>query len=186
MNKWQSMVHDSEVCFFNNKEEEKFLFSLLKPDMLVLEWGSGSSTKEISSRVKKLYSIEHNYNWYNTVLSQINRHTCNLYNIPRNKKERPGHDGTYNDYEDYINFPSRIVKNSGSKFDLILVDGRARVECAREALNLLKEGGSILIHDIFNPDHKCDRPEYFEVLNFLHPVAGEYALWQFKPKFNLN
>jgi len=172
-------MHDSEECFFNNKEEEQFLFSLLDSTMSVLEYGSGSSTKAIASRVKEIYSIEHDPDWFQKVFvdSPANSHIALK---PRNKIEARGHDGTEGDYFDYIHFPKQLDK----KFDLILVDGRARVHCAKQALTLLKPNGSILIHDIFNPDAKCDRPEYWEVLNFLHPIAGEYALWQFKPKSN--
>lgn len=177
-------MHDSEECFFNNKEEEQFLFSLLKPDMQVLEWGSGRSTLAIGKRVEKLFSIEHDLDWHNTVYEMMlktSSHNIQHHYVGRNRIEARGHDGTFDDYENYIREPRRF----NIKFDLILVDGRARVHCAKEAVSLLKPDGSILIHDIFNPDHKCDRPEYWEVLNFLHPIAGEYALWQFKPKRNL-
>lgn len=173
-------MHDSVECFFNNKEEEAFLFNLLKSDMQVLEWGSGSSTKAIASRVDEVMSIEHDRNWFEKVLTELPDNVT-YWHIPRNSIEAKGHDGTFENYYDYIHWPSKRDWD----YDLILVDGRARVECARAAVKLLKPGGSILIHDIFNPDHKCDRPEYWEVLEFLHPIAGEYALWQFKPKRNL-
>lgn len=174
-------MHDSEECFFNNKEEEQFLFSLLKPEMEVLEWGSGSSTRAIAKRVSTIVSIEHDRKWFDKVLAQNLPNNVQYHFVPRNREERRGHDGTYEDYYDYIKFPTMLAK----RYDIIFVDGRARVECARQAIDLLKGEGSILIHDIFNPDAKCDRSEYWEVLNFLHPIAGEYALWQFKPKRNL-
>lgn len=174
------MIHDAQECFFNNKEEEAFLFSLLNEDMTVLEWGSGRSTLAIASRVRCLISIEHDRNWFDQMKDLIPSNV-NYRFVNRNRVEKRGHDGSFDDYEYYIKEPGKL----DTKFDLILVDGRARVECAKEALSLLKPEGSILIHDIFNPDHKCDRPEYWEVLQFLHPVAGQYALWQFKPKRNL-
>lgn len=172
------MMHDSVDCFFNNKEEEAFLFSLLNPEMRVLEWGSGRSTLAIARRVQHLVSVEHNLQWYEQIKPLLPTKDVVYLHVPRNQVEARAHDGTYEDYKDYIEKPT-------GKYDLILVDGRARVHCARKALSLLKPNGSILIHDIFNPDHKCDRPEYYEVLEFLHPIAGEYALWQFKPKRNL-
>lgn len=175
------MIHDSTECFFNTRAEEEFLFSLLKKHMMTLEWGSGASTKAIAERVCWHRAIEHDLEWYKKV-EQNSPFNTTIYHVPANKQEQRGSDGTKEEYLDYIDYPNKI-EHVG--FDLILIDGRARVECAREAVKHLDEGGSILIHDIFNPDAKCDRPEYWEVLDFLHPVAGEYALWQFKPKFNL-
>lgn len=173
------MNHDNQQCFFNNREEEKFLFSLLNDSIDVLEWGSGASTVSIATRANWIHSIEHNKQWYDHVRLMLPGN-ARLHYITRNKEEAKGHDGTEQDYYNYVHYPETL----GKKFDIILVDGRARVACAKIAIGLLKPGGSILIHDIFNPDAKCDRPEYWEVLNFLHPVRGVYALWQFEPKRN--
>lgn len=169
--------HDSTECFFNNKEEELFLYSLLNPEMEVLEWGSGSSTRAIASRVKSIVSIEHQIQWYNIVKKTLPSN-AELHYVSQNKPEGAGHDGTLDQYRDYVNRPTMFKK----KFDLIFVDGRARVECARVAVDLLKPGGIILIHDIFNPNPDCDRPEYYEVLDFLERLEGVWALWAFKPK----
>lgn len=49
----------------NTKAEADFLLNQLKPHHIVLEWGSGASTITIASKVKKVYSIEHNLEWFN-------------------------------------------------------------------------------------------------------------------------
>jgi sialidase-1 len=56
------------------------------------------------------------------------------------------------------------------KFDLIFIDGRARVECAKVAVELLNPNGVILIHDYRNPNPACRRYEYEEVEQFLVDV----------------
>lgn len=160
---------------FNNKAEEEFLFSHLNNEMSVLEWGSGGSTVAIANRVKEIYSVEHDVNWYRKMLRVIPKNV-NYYFIKQNKDSKG--DGTFEEYKDYIN----IAKSFDKNFDLIFIDGRARVECAKVAVNLLKPEGLILIHDIFNPNPTCDRPEYYEVLNFLEVINGEYALYKFTPK----
>jgi len=169
-------MHDCKECFFNCKEEEDFLFSHLTKDMEILEWGSGSSTIAIAKRVKKVTSIEHDRAYFK-ILEEKKIPNVNLHFVNRNQIEKSGHDGTYTDYKDYIEFPKTLKK----KFDLIFVDGRARVECAKIAVSLLKPNGVILIHDYRNPNPKCDRLEYREVENFLDIQDFAYALYSFKP-----
>ena len=170
-------THDSVECFFNTKGEEDFLFSYLKPEMEVLEWGSGTSTIAIAKRVKEITTIEHDRAYFNILEAQKPKNVIN-YHIRRNSQESSGNDGTYENYNDYINFPKALNK----KFDLIFIDGRARVECAKIAVSLLKENGVILIHDYRNPNPACDRVEYHEVEQFLDIINFEYALYAFKPK----
>jgi len=172
--------HDSVECFFNTKGEEDFLFSFLNKDMNVLEWGSGASTIAISKRVKSIISIEHDYKYFSFITKQKLPENVILKYIERNKPEKTGHDGTYEDYKNYIEFPKSLNK----KFDLIFIDGRARVECAKQAVNMLTENGIILIHDYRNPNPKCDRKEYHAVESFLDIISFEYALYAFKPKIN--
>lgn len=160
---------------FNNKAEEEFLFCHLNKDMTVLEWGSGGSTIAIANRVKEIYSIEHDANWYRKMLRVI-QSNVNYYFLKPNKDSNG--DGTFDEYKDYIT----IANTFNKKFDLIFIDGRARLECAKVSVNLLAEGGLIFIHDIFNPNPTCDRPEYYDVLNFLDYKDGVYALHKFTPK----
>lgn len=168
--------HDSVECFFNTKAEEDFLFSLLDNEMDVLEWGSGTSTIAIGKRVKSVISIEHDFKYFRQFKSDLPN--IKVQFVERNKQEKNGHDGTYDDYRDYIEYPKSLNK----KFDLIFIDGRARVECAKVAIDLLKQNGIILIHDYRNPNPKCDRPEYREVEKFLDIIDFNYALYTFKPK----
>lgn len=186
---------------FNNQQEVDFLRANLKPTDTVLEWGSGGSTLEIAKRVHRLFSIEHDFNWVQKVRPLLPGNASLSY-IPRNQEEKPGDDGTYEDYKDYIKFPMVLLKRPGippSDFeklkwnnkpynlhylqpDVIFIDGRARVECARVAARLLAPGGIILIHDYRNPTEKYRRYEYEVVEQFLDCVEGAYALWKFKPK----
>ena len=170
--------HDPVECFFNTKGEEDYLFSFLNKDMDVLEWGSGSSTIAIAKRVKSIISIEHDFKYYRQFKTDLPN--IKVQFVERNKPEKNGHDGTYEDYKDYIGYPKSLNK----KFDLIFIDGRARVECAKLAVGLLKPNGIIMIHDYRNPNPKCDRLEYREVEKFLDIQGFEYALYSFKPKTN--
>jgi FkbM family methyltransferase len=167
---------------FENKNEE-LNFLLKQPQIThtstVLEWGSGGSTIHIAPNVKELHSIEYNMNWYDRVKAEAPANV-KLHYVPKNKEEMPGHDGTEEEYYDYVHFPATL----GILFDLIFIDGRARVACAREAVKLLKPGGCILIHDYKNPSNTpgARRPEYEVVEDFLQVEGFEYALYKFIPK----
>jgi len=160
-----------------NEAEEKFLYDSLKPEFTVLEWGSGGSTIEIAKRVKEVYSIEHNLEWFKNVLTEAPGNV-KLFYCARNAEELPGHDGTYDDYREYINYPKRF----NTTFDVIYIDGRARPYCAKVASELLNPGGVILIHDYKNPDPRPGyrRHEYEWVEDFLTVIDFEHSLYKFK------
>jgi FkbM family methyltransferase len=166
---------------FNNNDELNFLLN--QPQMThtstVLEWGSGGSTTRIAIKVKELHSIEYNMNWYDRVKAEAPANV-KLHYVPKNKEEAPGHDGTEEEYYDYVHFPATL----GILFDLIFIDGRARVACAREAVKLLKPGGCIIIHDYKNPSNTpgARRPEYEVVEDFLQVEGFAYAMYKFLPK----
>ena len=124
---------------FNNKREIDFFLNSFKPTDIVLEWGSGGSTLEIARRVTELHSIEHDINWCLKVKHHLPGNAY-LYHVPRNQQEASGHDGTLEDYYDYVNFPTTLnIKN----FDVIFIDGRARPYCAMVAFDLLEDNGAL-------------------------------------------
>lgn len=175
----------------NNVGEEKFFLSHLKPEHDVLEWGAGLSTLAISPLVKSLESIEHNKQWFDEMCKK-RPHNCSLHYIPLNHEPSKEYsDGTYRDCQAYINFPVAFIQDvsvlpiiTHKQYDVIFIDGRARVECAKIAVQkrLLKKDGIIFIHDYNHPDERYRRTEYFEVENFLDRIDGVFAMWKFKPK----
>lgn len=162
----------------NNQEETDYFLSFLKPNMRVLEFGSGSSTIEISKRVKEVVSIEHNEKWYNTV-KQLNGGNVKLIYVPQNNEPLKTYDdGTFDDFEDYIKSPLEE-----GKFDLVFIDGRSRVSCAEWAAKFyVKENGIIIIHDYNHPEAKWKRFEYDKVLDFLEPIGQVFTMGAFKAK----
>ncbi|MDD5013490.1 MAG: hypothetical protein PHW73_00125 [Atribacterota bacterium] len=184
---------------FNNQDEIDFLMSHINSGTCVLEWGSGGSTIGIAEDAKHIWSIEHNEGWFNRVQSEIieesdpweiemlskkenyslfKKSNIDLYLINRNSEEALGGDGTLENYFDYVNFPLKV----GQKFHIILIDGRARVECAKVAVKLLNPGGFIFIHDYAHPQPEYRRYEYEVVEEFLEKVGQVFALAKFKPR----
>ncbi|MAW96212.1 MAG: FkbM family methyltransferase [Leeuwenhoekiella sp.] len=110
----------------------------------VLEYGSGNSTIWFSRYAQSLVSIEHDKVWYSKLLDilkakkNINYHLCSL------------------DSGEYIN----KVLQYDNQFDIILLDGRDRVNCAKNCLKALKEEG-VIIWD------NSDRQKYSDGFLFL-------------------
>lgn len=107
------------ICF------NYFLEDRLNKNMLVFEYGSGNSTLYFASRVASLTSIEHDYNWY-----------CRMKDLfPDNVKYH---------FQDLNQDYSSCINKLGGFYDIIIIDGRNRVECAQNSINHLKENGIII------------------------------------------
>lgn len=70
---------------------------------------------------------------------------------PTVRSERRGSEGL--DFSDYVS----MIEQVGGSFDLVVVDGRARVECLRRALPHVASDGLIVFDDV-------ERPRYADAL----------------------
>lgn len=104
-----------------------FLRKRLKYNMRVFEWGCGNSTLFWSHYVKEVVSVEHNYTWYEKmkkiVPENVNVQYCELE-----------YGGEY----------CRKILENGQLFDIIVIDGRDRVNCAASAVKSLNPQGVIV------------------------------------------
>jgi predicted O-methyltransferase YrrM len=109
----------------------KALNGLLRPDSRVLEFGSGMSSLWLARRCAFVNSVEHDEEWASNITSLAR--TRGLTNL---KVDSFGADDPR-----YSNPPDC---RRGS-FDLVIVDGVARPECAQSSLDLVTPNGSIYI-----------------------------------------
>lgn len=119
-----------------------FIDTRLSKNMNILEYGSGNSSLYFSKRVSEVYSIEHHKEWFEHISKQKNEN-MNMVLVNENA-------------EDY----SKAISKLNKRFDLILVDGLFRNECAAEAYKYLSDSGVLLFDD-------TERSEYnisFELL----------------------
>ena len=93
----------------------------------VFEYGCGNSTLFWGQRASRVVSVENDPEWHARVQSQISQAPIDL----RLVTER----------DPYV----RCVHDAGPPFDVIVVDGRHRFACAREAVAALRQGGFILL-----------------------------------------
>lgn len=121
-----------------------FLENRLKniKNLCVFEYGAGNSSLWWTQYSTRVDSVEHDSNWYNSIL-KLKNEKLNIYleNV---------------ETDQYVQKAMSLQKS----YDIIVVDGRRRVDCTKSAVKALKEEG-ILILDNSN------RSEYSEAFSFL-------------------
>jgi predicted O-methyltransferase YrrM len=108
---------------------------ILTPLMSVFEYGSGASTIWLAGRCRSIISVEHDEDWYRAVASLL-PNNGHILLAPR---------------------PYAHVIERYQNFDLIIVDGRDRVQCVDASLPHLNPGGYLLLDD-------CERERYHDAV----------------------
>ena len=120
-----------------------FIKTHLKKQHSVFEFGSGNSTFFYAKYAGLVVSVEHDKEWYDKIVSTKPENSemifCELVR-----------DG------DYCRMPVKLEE----KFDIIIVDGRDRVNCCKQAVNAVSANGVIVLDD-------SERDFYREGINFL-------------------
>ncbi|MBX2954892.1 MAG: class I SAM-dependent methyltransferase [Cyclobacteriaceae bacterium] len=134
------------------------LQTLLTKNMSGFEFGSGRSTLFIAPRVKELVSLEHDQQWFAHIEAELKKKKLGnvhyVHILPANDASKTiGY--PKNNYENYVMpatpatcytaYYSYIDQYPDASFDFIIVDGRARVECAQHAIPKLKPGGMLIL-----------------------------------------
>ena len=125
-------------------------------DARVFEFGSGASTVWLARRSAVVYSVEHDDSFARVmqrVLAEADlADSVKLIVVrptksadPQVRSGRPGEDEL--DFAGYVN----AVQQVGGEFDVICVDGRARVACALAAVEHLAPGGILVWDDSQRP-----------------------------------
>jgi mRNA degradation ribonuclease J1/J2 len=136
-----------------SQEEINLVLSFLKKDDIMLEYGCGGSTMFFPKYVKEYYSIESDKSWANSV-EKIMPKNVKMHCIPTIRPEDPNQKHAvkwnqlyttkmYEAYKEYIETGSKINK----KFTKILIDGRARPQCARYMYDFIDKDCIIFMHD---------------------------------------
>lgn len=133
----------------------------LSTNDVLYEYGSGGSTLWFAPLVKKMYSVEHDTNWFNKIINYLDENVeLNLITthnaIEFNKftdsivtelmgDAAPG--GTtrthWNQYTNYI----RSIESVNEPINRLFVDGRHRALCAYHAYEFLTDDAIIFFDD---------------------------------------
>ncbi len=164
----------SELKIWMANEEIELITKYLYPSDVMLEWGAGGSTVYFSRFVKKYYSIEHTFNWYYRAKKQAKSNVKLKYippNLPRNVRLIPPFKPEQ--FVDYVHGVSRFKEPI---FNKVFIDGRARVECAKEVLKYINKDSIVFIHDFYRRKHYHTILEFYDKLEEIKTGSGLIAL----------
>jgi len=134
--------NNNELPWFTYSSIE-FLKTRINKDLSVFEYGSGNSTVWFSKLAKRVVSIEHDKQWYKHIETKLNQNTNIEYNFKTLENK---------EYE-------KVVLDYPNQFEIIIIDGRKRVECGKNSIAALETNGVIVWDD-------SDRTEYQEAYDY--------------------
>ena len=121
----------------------EWVAAALPPHARVFEYGGGGSTLWLEDHGATVTVAEHDEAWHRELAGKLAPGTTLLFRPPSatgtvTSAAAPGY---FDDYADAIG-----GERDGS-LDLVIIDGRARVECTRGAMPKVKPGGLLLLDD---------------------------------------
>lgn len=114
----------------------------LKP-MRVFEFGSGNSTVWFSARVKNVISVESDADFYSSMKKQLGTLSNVSYKLRDQKNS----------------YSTEILQHT-KEFDIVIIDGIDRIECAKKCIGALADDGVIIFDN-------ADRIAYKEAYDYL-------------------
>lgn len=128
-----------------------------RPDARVFEWGSGASTVWLGRRSATVTSVEHDREWADTMADVLpgNASLTVVEPVPSADgvhSGKPGFEGL--DFSSYV----EAIEATEGRFDLIVIDGRAREVCLERALPRLADDGLIVLDNV-------DRARYRDAID---------------------
>jgi hypothetical protein len=102
----------------------------LNKNMRLFEYGSGYSTLFFSKLVGDVVSVEYDLTWYGKISKELPKNAQVMF-------VKNDVDGSY----------CRAIHQVHEFFDIVVVDGRDRVNCIKQALAKLNENGVLLLDD---------------------------------------
>lgn len=120
-----------------------FISDRLNITMDIFEFGAGNSTLWYADKVNTVTSVEHDNAWFEKIQENMPQNV----NINYKKLQYDG---------EYSKFPNTL----DNKFDIVIVDGRDRVNCMKNAIRSIKDNGVIVLDD-------SERQQYKDGIDFL-------------------
>lgn len=120
-----------------------FIKDRIKKQHQVFEFGSGNSTYFYAKYAGNVVSVEHDEAWFKSIQNSKPANSEMIYC----ELQKDG---------DYCRMPITLNK----KFDIVIVDGRDRVNCCKQAVHALTPNGVVVLDD-------SERDVYAEGIQFL-------------------
>ncbi len=119
----------------------QFITQYLTSDKSMFEFGAGNSTLFYAPKIKKIYSVDNDKSWINMLRIRV----------PENVKLS---------YCTLDNGYSASIKLQEELFDIVIVDGRNRVDCIKNSFDRITPDGIVVLDD-------SERKYYSEGIEFL-------------------
>lgn len=153
-----------------SENDKKIFYKYLNNANYYFEYGSGGSTYQASIRnnIKKIYSVESDLMWHNSLKQKIQTDNISyIYNDMNSKSNswgHPGKDATDNQKINYSEQIKHLHPDEQKAIDFILIDGRFRVACCLKCYNVINNNCIIAFDDFIG--RKCYHIvlDYFEII----------------------
>lgn len=138
-----------------------FIANRLLPSFNIFEFGSGNSTLYYSKKVATVDSVENDLFWYNKIKNTMPQNVSLFYC----ELQKGG---------EYCKYAGSMLKT----YDIVIVDGRDRVNCCKESVKALSPTGVLVLDD-------TDRNDYKEGIDFLlNNGFKKLDFWGMAPTIN--
>ena len=107
-----------------------FIEDRLTKELEIFEYGSGNSTLWYAKKAKFVTSVEHDKGWHEKI-----------------KNDMPQNVSLYYEELEYGGNYSKFAQSLDKKFDIIIVDGRDRVNCVLNSIRCISKKGIIVLDD---------------------------------------
>ncbi|MBU1863256.1 MAG: class I SAM-dependent methyltransferase [Candidatus Omnitrophica bacterium] len=128
---------EGEPIPWMNYNAVSFLKERLRKDMKLFEYGSGYSTVFFSRLVATVTSVEHNKDWYEKVKKKVGNNVTLIYQACE----------PLGDY-------CKVISTLNDTFDVVVIDGKERVQCVPYAMKALSDRGVIIFDDIVSDERR--------------------------------
>ncbi len=139
-----SIDKNGEPLAWYNYAFLKFLEPRLNAQLEVFEYGAGNSTIWYAKKVKSVKAVENDKKWVDLLTPQL----------PTNAKV------VFKDLNEEKSYQNEI-KSANMYYDIVVVDGRKRNDCAMLAINYLTDKGVIILDN-------SDRTDYQPTKDYLN------------------
>jgi predicted O-methyltransferase YrrM len=140
-------------------------------DVVAFEYGSGASTVWLARRCRRVVTVEHDRRFLSAVAPMLARDNIELRVIdpvrdvatPATPSGRAGYE-----HADFTAYVDAIADNG--RYDLVVIDGRARSACLERARNFVKPDGLIVFDN-------SDRRRYQNAIGAVESSTTRYRGW---------
>ena len=115
----------------------------LPPGARVFEYGGGGSTLWLQDHGAVVTVVEHDPVWYEQLTEALPAGT----RVLRRGTDAAGRITSQVDAGFFDSYVAAIDEEPDGSLDLVVVDGRARVDCVRRAMPKVKPGGLLILDD---------------------------------------